>query len=143
MDTGRILQAGQVMLPPRIDPRAGFVSLKDLPRGANGYPLCRWCQRETPGPRRTFCGEACVHEWRIRTDPGYVRQKLHEKERGACQLCGVACGGIRGAWQADHIVPVAEGGGGCGLDGYRTLCKPCHKEQTKQLMQRLRREHAR
>jgi 5-methylcytosine-specific restriction endonuclease McrA len=29
-------------------------------------------------------------------------------------------------WQADHIIPVAEGGGGCGLENLRTLCVPCH-----------------
>jgi 5-methylcytosine-specific restriction endonuclease McrA len=33
-------------------------------------------------------------------------------------------------WEADHIVPVAEGGGACGLENYRTLCVPCHKEIT-------------
>lgn len=40
-------------------------------------------------------------------------------------------------WQADHIVPVAEGGGLCGLDNYRTLCKGCHDKETARLMQRL------
>lgn len=29
-------------------------------------------------------------------------------------------------WQPDHIMPVAEGGGMCGLSNYRTLCTPCH-----------------
>ena len=36
-------------------------------------------------------------------------------------------------WEADHIVPVAEGGGGCGLDNYRTLCVPCHKSESARL----------
>lgn len=40
-------------------------------------------------------------------------------------------------WEADHTVPVAEGGGGCGLDGYRTLCRPCHLEETRLLRARL------
>lgn len=31
-------------------------------------------------------------------------------------------------WDADHVVRVADGGGECGLDGYRTLCQPCHKK---------------
>lgn len=33
-------------------------------------------------------------------------------------------------WDADHITPVEEGGGECGLEGYQTLCIPCHKRKT-------------
>lgn len=40
-------------------------------------------------------------------------------------------------WEADHIVPVAKGGGQCGLDNYRTLCTPCHKRVTAQLKREL------
>lgn len=40
-------------------------------------------------------------------------------------------------WEADHIIPVAEGGGGCGPEGYRTLCLPCHKRETAKLAARL------
>ncbi len=40
-------------------------------------------------------------------------------------------------WQADHIVPVSEGGGLCGLDNYRTLCLGCHKKATAELVARL------
>jgi 5-methylcytosine-specific restriction enzyme A len=42
----------------------------------------------------------------------------------------------RSLWDADHIVPVVEGGGGCGLDNYRTLCVACHKEETADLASR-------
>ena len=45
----------------------------------------------------------------------------------------------RTLWQADHIVPVAEGGGGCGLDNLRTLCLPCHRLATAALVRRLTR----
>lgn len=40
-------------------------------------------------------------------------------------------------WDADHIIPVVKGGGACGLDNYRTLCKRCHKEVTAQLHREL------
>lgn len=40
-------------------------------------------------------------------------------------------------WEADHIVPVIEGGGGVGPEGYRTLCLPCHRRETAKLAQRL------
>ena len=36
-----------------------------------------------------------------------------------------------GLWDADHIVPVKQGGGQCGLDNLRTLCIKCHKQVTK------------
>lgn len=40
-------------------------------------------------------------------------------------------------WQSDHINPVAEGGGSCGLDNLRTLCTPCHAVETARLSARL------
>lgn len=43
----------------------------------------------------------------------------------------------RSWWEADHIVPVSEGGGGCGPEGYRTLCLPCHRRETAKLAARL------
>jgi 5-methylcytosine-specific restriction endonuclease McrA len=46
----------------------------------------------------------------------------------------------RSLWDADHILPVAEGGGQCDLDNLRTLCVPCHREATAQLRQRLARQ---
>jgi 5-methylcytosine-specific restriction endonuclease McrA len=35
-----------------------------------------------------------------------------------------------GLWDADHIIPVKDGGGLCGLENMRTLCIPCHKKIT-------------
>lgn len=39
-------------------------------------------------------------------------------------------------WEADHIIPVVEGGGECGLENYRTLCLPCHRKETAALARR-------
>lgn len=41
-----------------------------------------------------------------------------------------------GLWDADHIIPVKEGGGQCGLENIRTLCIPCHKKITKESYQK-------
>ncbi|MEJ7609150.1 MAG: HNH endonuclease signature motif containing protein [Bryobacteraceae bacterium] len=41
-------------------------------------------------------------------------------------------------WDADHILPVAEGGGQCDLVNIRTLCLRCHRLTTAALRQRLR-----
>jgi 5-methylcytosine-specific restriction protein A len=45
----------------------------------------------------------------------------------------------RRLWEADHILPVIEGGGGCGLDNLRTLCWKCHRVVTAELRTRLAR----
>jgi hypothetical protein len=44
----------------------------------------------------------------------------------------------RSFWDADHIVPVVEGGGECDLSNLRTLCLWCHLEQTAGLRRRLK-----
>ncbi len=41
-------------------------------------------------------------------------------------------------WQADHVLPVAEGGGCCSLENFRTLCTPCHRRETDALRDRLK-----
>lgn len=43
----------------------------------------------------------------------------------------------RSLWEADHIKPVVEGGGGCGLENVRSLCVACHHIETHKLQTRL------
>jgi hypothetical protein len=38
------------------------------------------------------------------------------------------------------VTPVVEGGGNCGLEGYRTLCLRCHRAVTAELAARRARE---
>lgn len=38
--------------------------------------------------------------------------------------------GVRSAWQADHVLAVADGGGGTDRRNVRTLCRSCHRERT-------------
>jgi 5-methylcytosine-specific restriction enzyme A len=145
--------------------RGGWVDRKNIARGPNGRGLCRWCALEVPARRFTFCSEYCVHEWKLRTQPGYLREQIFQRDRGHCAHCGVdtiqehirlrrSRGPRRTAllehwgmktrirkslWDADHILPVAEGGGECDLDNIRTLCLRCHRSVTIQLLERLRR----
>src|SRR5579864_7508237 len=67
----------------------GFADRSTLERGPNGRALCRWCNLEIPPRRFTFCSDGCVHEWKLRTDPGYLRDKVFERDKGVCAECGV------------------------------------------------------
>ena len=125
----------------RILPKAGWVE--------GTLTACRWCGGAIPKGRRTFCsgartrrrgrkilavGTGCVHQHLLRSRPGYMRQHVRDRDHGVCAIGGLACG--THDWHADHIVPVCEGGGGCGLDNMRTLCVQHHKEVTKLLAAR-------
>ena len=146
--------------------KGGWIRAHSLPKGPNGRALCRWCAIEVPKGRRTFCSEDCVHEWKLRTDPGYLREQVFARDRGICASCGVNTERARNhfrkldyrarrkflkewglnenwrrsLWDADHIVPVAEGGGECDLANMRTLCLKCHRAATSELRERLARK---
>lgn len=103
-----------------------------------------------------------MHEWKLRSQPAYLREQVLLRDRGICAACATdtlaaarrlrfARGSRRLAllahwglkhrtrkslWDADHIVPVAEGGGQCDLENLRTLCLRCHRMATMQLRER-------
>ena len=103
-------------------------------------------------------------------DASRIQSLLLQRDHGICALCGADMAKLKrvlrhvkdsGGWPAlnllhsllriprhrkhlwdgDHVVPVVEGGGGCGLDNYRTLCLWCHLGQTAALA--IRRAQAR
>jgi hypothetical protein len=143
--------------------KGGWVDRKSVPRGPSGRGLCRWCSLEVPRGRYTFCSEFCVHEWKLRTQPAYLREKVLERDRGICAGCGtdtIAAArklrfsrgsgrmvllqywGLRTRsrktlWDADHITPVIQGGGECDLSNIRTLCLRCHRTATIALRKRI------
>jgi 5-methylcytosine-specific restriction enzyme A len=148
------------MLKPDRTMKGGWVPRgADLPKGPEGRNLCRWCSLEVPRGRQTFCSDFCVEEWRLRTDSSFLRDKTFERDKGICASCGtdtVAAydetrrkRGVarlrllqhwgmktlnrRSLWDADHIVPVVEGGGECDLSNIRTLCLLCHRKATADL----------
>lgn len=137
-------------------------------KGPNGRGLCRWCKSEVPAGRFTWCSDACVAEYRIRSDPGFARERVEQRDDGQCALCGTETLAWEHAYQAeierlaqetqrvhqrfralrlpdhtwaDHVVPVVEGGGACGLDNLRTLCIPCHHRETAALAARRARKN--
>ena len=186
-------------------PRAITLPAQPAGRGPNGRRFCRWCQKEVPVGRRSWCSQECVDDYSVRSNPGIARSKVLARDNRVCADCnlnmnavatsitrqarklglyggyrrewfrkvahqsGVAAHRLftewcneRGAlyparrfptrrgraktdnefaadclWDMDHIVPVSEGGGGCGLDNLRTLCLWCHRRETVALKRRL------
>lgn len=104
-----------------------------------------------------------MHEWKLRTDPGYLRDQVFARDKGVCAACGIDTialrrdmkkldyaarrkflkewrlseGSRKSLWDADHIAPVAEGGGQCDLKNMRTLCLVCHRAATDALRKRM------
>jgi len=128
---------------------------KHLPRCPN---LCAWCGGKGRKGLK-YCSDDCQSEVNIRYTGSWVIYYVFQRDHGICSLCGIDTEEIRkealiitklswnfpesrkhwGPWQmnnytfweADHIVPIYQGGGVCGLDNYRTLCVPCHKNNHK------------
>lgn len=66
------------------------VALEAVKRDADGRPLCRWCERPVKPPKHTLCGDPeCVHQYRLRSDAGYLRAVVFERDGGVCALCGL------------------------------------------------------
>jgi hypothetical protein len=227
--------------------------LKDRGIEKRQFGVCTWCGKPAARGRRYWCGDACLHEYQIRSNPGYARRCVEKRDKGVCCRCGLdtvklradllaelagafilkrsledraqllvtlACGlpkrtiidqvklirqhrwkrakgthipygldwvgksysaerlrdvvakcaelhlktalydgmlkgrtsacecvahsklrslGLRWRghwWEMDHVLPVIEGGGECGMDGLRTCCLPCHKLETAALARR-------
>lgn len=82
--------------PPRSDlpldsfkrhlgPECRNIPIKD----ETGTRHCRWCGTGVRPPRLTFCGDPCVHEWKLRASGSYVRMLVHRRDRGVCAGCGL------------------------------------------------------
>ena len=72
----------------RISPAAGWVDASKLPKGPNGRALCRQCSAEVPKGCRTFCSDACVEQWKLKTQPGFMRRRVEQRDEGVCRQCG-------------------------------------------------------
>jgi len=124
---------------------------------------CTWCGAKVPVPRRTWCSQTCVDEFRREHDWVWIRSRVHERDHGVCEICGFDSDKMSrikkhlhrdGGWVgSDYLrkwlwrIGFHSGGhlweadhiqprvlGGMNsMDNLRTLCLPCHERVTTEL----------
>jgi 5-methylcytosine-specific restriction enzyme A len=134
-------------------------------RQEDGHYHCRWCNQPLTGNKQYYCSPECKERYYVSRNFD-VRRFVARRDNEICAVCGLDCaalvdalnalaashswyGGVfkdfkRGigiprtehVWEADHIVPVVEGGGECDLSNFRTLCVWCHRKETAALAAR-------
>ncbi len=99
----------------------------------NSDKRCRWCKVPLTGRRTRFCCEDhSFFFWRPRHWVNF-RLLVFEQDNWTCVRCGFEAGRRMATFelQADHIIPLADGGPEFLRSNIRTLCIPCHKVITK------------
>lgn len=113
-----------------------------------GHSLCRECREVIPKGRRAYCSDPCHWNYMIRHSPEFAAAMFRQKYGTRCAGCGKDEESVKRAWSAaydllfaeeslefllpfkdfplDHVKPVSDGGGSCGLENYRLLCPKCH-----------------
>ncbi|PSR54116.1 hypothetical protein AHMF7605_11600 [Adhaeribacter arboris] len=110
------------------------LNLEDLFPVLSGVCACG-CGNLLDNPRKKWYSNKCrdnsyIQFAIIKGNTGIIRKLLYQLDQGACRNCGV----ITPNWQADHILPVSNGGGACGISNFQTLCQDCHKEKTNNMV---------
>lgn len=130
----------------------------------DGTARCGLCGEAVPKGRRSWCGDGCVDRFMIQHQ-SFARSRVFARDAGVCASCGWDCKepmigpmappyrSLRGLgikhevrdlranqwfrpWDADHIVPIVEGGPHA-IENLRTLCRPCHLAETRALRGRM------
>ncbi|USN15529.1 HNH nuclease [Brevundimonas phage vB_BpoS-Kikimora] len=108
---------------------------------------CRWCGVKifkvdgvTLNLRRSWCGQTCVNQYLLRSDPKVMRQHVFLRDEGKCAKCGKVWNRLSDKWQADHVVPLFLAFGDWSFwepENVQILCTdPCHKEKSASDMAR-------
>lgn len=156
-----IIQSGTPMRLGRLCDLEALGLTTQYSRGPNSRGLCKWCGEEVAPRRQSWCGDACVEEYRLHHDWNHIRAAVMRRDGGVCVLCGCdtvqarerwrrICRHVpydvevaalrrmgwpadpcRDWWEADHI-RARHLGGNDHPSNLRTLCVPCHKGVTRQ-----------
>lgn len=102
---------------------------------AKGVCACG-CKKPLTGRQKKWASRECNDKAYntlaiVKGNNRAIRKALFRKEEGFCRHCGV----FDSKWQADHIRPVQNNGGGYGIENFQTLCESCHNEKTRDQME--------
>lgn len=111
--------------------QTGLIVSDLFPTRSDGKCACG-CNEELTGRRKRWASQQCAEKaltifWVVKGDASKIRKLVFQRDLGICNKCGAS----NAEWEADHIVPVHAGGGGCGIENFQTLCKACHKQKTR------------
>jgi 5-methylcytosine-specific restriction endonuclease McrA len=105
-----------------------------------------WCRQVSSRPFGEPVPSNCGHSYCIQSELSHwmSRDKRYRftsipEYSAACDAANVPTKlrrMTRRLWEMDHIIPVVEGGGDCGLENLRTLCISCHAKETADLAAR-------
>ena len=88
------------------------------------HGVCAVCGLDTKSLAKQINGSGDQEREFLIKEYKLGKRKIHKRKLGG------------GLWDADHILPVHQGGGACDLDNLRTLCIGCHKIVTKSARQK-------
>lgn len=70
--------------------RRGARPLYEILHGAPAPPgRCRECGEPVRAPRRTWCSQRCVTNYKLRANPGFLRRAVFRRDHGRCAACGL------------------------------------------------------
>ena len=90
--------------------------------------VCRRCGLDTERLRKALDDIRFPGGW-TEEETGFPHKEIFEIWKKLTGVLGLRFGRVT-LWDADHIRPVKDGGGECGLENYQTLCLWCHKAKT-------------
>lgn len=131
---GTFYKKGDILSPSgfvKIDEtfRRGKIDTKNRKNG-----LCTWCGIVVKLPKRNWCSKDCFNKYDL-TQPSTLKKLVKKRDKGVCAIC-FNKHSKKSEIDMDHTIPICEGGHPFDLSNLRTLCKLCHKKETKKLNER-------
>ena len=92
------------------------------------------CGKGLDSRRTPYCSRRCQWQFHGHYFWDSARSFVLLRDRYTCQVCGQRKRAKE--LDVDHIVEIAAGGPALEYSNLRTVCRPCHREKTRQFLAR-------